>query len=829
MNEITHHHTARPYYKDESDSHRRYIRNWSDENDGEPDHYVDHRESQYLYPVVFDIETTAETPQRPILVSVYDEKAKRLTIAYNVQEADEMPSEAELEAHADKFEDCREVDIRYSCNMTWFEDNVLRLVHNDDERVLVAHNAFFDLGILAQPNDELVYHEKVQSDRWDGCFEYNDMACLHHRAGAYGRMYNFRAPHTGEFFDIPVADTMTVCKSLFLPASLEKASELFGIEYADVDGEHGVLNPEYIEYNVDDVRATYELFHALKNRMRVGFNSEQPLHSIYSTASIAKDILARMDYDRVHYTERALEIITPSYFGGNTEALKVGELVENVAFQDILSQYPTVCALTDVWDYMQAERITVERIDVSDLPAPSVDDLREPEAWKECAEYYVILEADGATLPVRTALEAGETTRVYNANVTHGDCTTTHHYFDYLAAQLHADGDPDIEIVTAFKAKKHGQQTLTPTKVGGTKIGAYDNIMKRGIEERKRIQWKENDGEKDERTMSLKIMANSSYGISAERIVEEIGEPDEYGYQRHDIAGKYYNPHVASTITAGGRLQLALGEHAARQAGGEMYYCDTDSLITDAHTAESVRDAYANLNPYDGVAGTLDVLEVEEGYRDGEEIMLDNVDLFAVGEKKYAIMDKERNIVKNTEHGLGHYNNLRDSDTIRKFWETVYADVTRDFSVGAGFDSEKMNELVFWDTAATTATSRRLIDDKLNQSVRYGDFIQRTISTADSDRVVNYIGIDLHERAIAIEQLENGEYVAREVEDIEREGLKTVKNVVAQFATGARVNDSRPDVKVTDRKVVTKEASDVVDEWDRLLNNALNQLINFII
>lgn len=846
LTEITHKHTAQPYYDDESSSPNKYVRHWPDVLDAETpiDHTVEQAERDETYPVVLDIETNAATPQRPILCTVYDSKSRRLTVNYLMGYDRADFTREDLEHVAESFTGrgypVHDFEVREAPSHRWFETHVIRPIANADDRVLVAHNAFFDMGVMARPNDDLIYHEKVDSDRWDGCFEYHNLCCLHHRAGAHGRLYSFRdAAQNFEFLSVPVADTSTVAKALQLPATLEGAADHFGIEYADVEGEHGNLTLEYIEYNVDDVAATLDLFYALKNRMREGFNTSMPLSSVYSTASIAKDVLSRMDYSRAHYTQQALDVAAPAYFGGNTEALAVGRVIDDTTYMDILSQYPTVCALTDVWDYMQAEQVSVRQIDPDVLPDVSVEDIRDPQTWRDCSNYYVVLDADDALLPVRTEIDTGDTTRVYNAHVTHDDATT-HHYFDYLAAKLHADGGADIEIRAAFEMRKDGLQQLSSTKVGGTEIDAYDNVMKRGIEERKRIQIDVNGGEKDERTKSLKIMANASYGITAERVVGELNEPNEHGHQRHDVAGKFYNPHVASTITAGGRLQLALGEHAARHDGGQLFYCDTDSLIVGSAASESVIDAYDSLNPYDGTAGNLDVLEVEDttvpadmAERSGlpvagrwtdddgtdmAEIKLDGCGLFAVGEKKYCILGQNNEIVKFTEHGLGHYKNFRGEIPIQKFWASVMHRCGLETPTER-LDVSEEEQILRWQASATTAVSRKLIEQKLDVEIRYGDFIERSINERDG---VNYIGIDLDEQAIKVYTTDDGDVMAERVDEIDTEPLKTVSAVVGDFWTDALAGSgARPHVRVVGREVVTKEASDVVDEWDAMLTHAL--------
>jgi hypothetical protein len=49
------------------------------------------------------------------------------------------------------------------------------------------------------------------------------------------------------------------------------------------------------------------------------------------------------------------------------------------------------------------------------------------------------------------------------------------------------------------------------------------------------------------------------------------------------VPGPFYFPPVASLITSGGRLLLALAEKAVADAGGTYLFCDTDSLCIVAN------------------------------------------------------------------------------------------------------------------------------------------------------------------------------------------------------------------------------------------------------
>jgi len=53
--------------------------------------------------------------------------------------------------------------------------------------------------------------------------------------------------------------------------------------------------------------------------------------------------------------------------------------------------------------------------------------------------------------------------------------------------------------------------------------------------------------------------------------------------REREVPGPFYFPPVASLITAGGRLLLALAEQCVADAGGVYLFCDTDSLCIVAN------------------------------------------------------------------------------------------------------------------------------------------------------------------------------------------------------------------------------------------------------
>lgn len=799
MKDVTHCHNERPIYETQSGD----LFNWDNPSDtiGK-----EHDLSYPTYhPVIIDIETSAELGQRPILCVIYDSLAGDLIILYTHGYRDYVLNKENVKGLADEINFNRIIVDNLS--QSKFEKYVLYRIHewnskakdrgDSNRKSLVAHNAAFDIPMLGSPDDGILDLDKI-GGQYEMGVQYKNLKMVGHRAGQFGQIYQFLDSSNGyNPLYIPVGDTMVTAQALWIPAKLENACENLGVDLNVSTAEvHGNLTDKYVKYCINDVWATYLLYEKLSNRLKNMFG-DLPIEHIYSTASIGKYVLKSMGYRRVGYAQEAVDRIAKSYFGGRTDAEITGEIVKDLRYTDILSQYPTVSKLTNVWDYMQAIYVSIEQIEPCELP--NVEDLRNPESWSKISDYYVKIKPKGATLPIRTP-HLEDTTKVVTSKV-HSDKEIHYHFMDIVAAEL-IDGEKKFEIVAAWEINKYGKQDLESFEVAGVTIGKYDNVMAKSIEARKEIQL--NQGYKDEKTLSLKIVANSLYGVSAERIVKEIEHNGEL--EKHDFASQsgFYNPHVATTITAGGRLMIALGEHLADKYGGEMVYCDTDSLILQDSVANNVINDFEKLNPYSGKTGSLQVLEDEKG-----EIG----NLYAVGTKKYIFFNNNGKVLEVKEHGLGNYENLRDSETIKRLWGTImYYDTSENpINVNVLYD-KKLNEPVYWSFNASTRSMRVMIDDMTDDFVRYGDWLQSTISFDDS---IRYMALNLTQKGNNDKILKikcEGEEVieastVRYSEMANDNRIKTVRDIVMKFAEDSATPDKRPNVKVTDMKVVTKEAT----------------------
>jgi hypothetical protein len=191
------------------------------------------------------------------------------------------------------------------------------------------------------------------------------------------------------------------------------------------------------------------------------------------------------------------------------------------------------------------------------------------------------------------------------------------------------------------------------------------------------------EAELDAEQLALKICANAtSYGIFVELNVEEQSKPQGvtcYGYggkgfptedvRNLEKPGRYFHPLLATLITGGARLMLAMAERLATDAGITWAFCDTDSMALAkpdgmeeadfVSRANGVRDWFTPLNPYEHKGELFKVEDANKGVKQGQPTDgLEPLYCFAVSAKRYALfnIDKRRRPVmrKVSAHGLGH-------------------------------------------------------------------------------------------------------------------------------------------------------------------------------
>jgi hypothetical protein len=499
--------------------------------------------------------------------------------------------------------------------------------------------------------------------------------------------------------------------------TLERACKLFQLpdDYCKGHAEiHGVISPDYIDYNRQDVTATLHLAAAALKQFSEHPIALSPIKAL-SPASIVKSYLDAMgiipilDRENVPDDPALLGYATSTFYGGRAEC-HIRKTPVPVTVLDFFSMYPTVNALLRLWDFITAKRITAEDATASVrelLGNVTPDSILDRSVWPELTGIAEVI-PDGDILPVRAPYGAdqNDVTNVGD-NILHSHQPMWYALPDLVASKIRTGKTP--EVVRAFRFIPNGKMPgLQPVKLAGT-VGidpVSEDFFIRVIEQRANIKTLCIYGNPDDCTCAhcrnvefLKVSSNSgSYGIYVEMLHETtdtegeqlihglFDEPWNHVGTSIETAQKWCYPPVGTLITSGARLMLAILEQMVTRLGGTWAFCDTDSMaiVTEqpnndgmpplpddvkpltSDQVEAIRQEINRLNPYSGDAGKT-ILKRER-------------DCFAyvLSAKRYVLYQYESGTPvvpekiggKRTymEHGLGLYHNPTDIESTDRKW-----------------------------------------------------------------------------------------------------------------------------------------------------------------
>jgi transcriptional regulator with XRE-family HTH domain len=446
--------------------------------------------------------------------------------------------------------------------------------------------------------------------------------------------------------------------------NLKSAGELYRCEHIKMDAEdHGEITHEYLDYNTNDLWATWDLYCAVKtefDKHPIVDHDDKPLEAgkAFSPASIGKGYYRAMGI--LPFEGRQSYLVTqdgdPSpdeitgyamtaYYGGRSEC-HIRRQPVKVFHTDIASMYPSVFCLQHLWDWVIAKKLYVQEAteEVRSLvDGLTIDRLFEQEIWKQIPG-LVLIKPDGDLLPVRGDYSKDRGFQIGLNHLTVPDSVlktegTEGMWFtlaDVIAAKILTGKTPAILKAYLFKPSKGKQDGLRPVKLRGEiTVDPKENFFKNVIEMRiplKKEAKRTKDPETDAMQTFLKILANStSYGVFIElnRVeLEKEGRVEYFGlsqispekdteYEEH---GRFYNPLIAVMITGAARLVLAMMQKSVEDQGGTFAFCDTDSMsIADLKNGapekigRNVIEKFKALVPYDkGIFGEKSLLEAED-------------------------------------------------------------------------------------------------------------------------------------------------------------------------------------------------------------------------
>lgn len=485
--------------------------------------------------------------------------------------------------------------------------------------------------------------------------------------------------------------------------SLEKAGEALGcVRKKTSQDYHGPVNARYLDYCLNDVELTAEVYFRCRERYA---EFGLPVHPsrLYSSATLAKALWKSRGIVPPKLLPSIAGRLMAAFHGGQSECRVRGRVVEDVAVLDFTQQYPSLFCLLRAETYLAAKGIatrdrTMEvRAWVEGL---TIEDLFRIETWANPLMFSLCeVESSGATLPIRSTFgspEGSAPTIGWNHVTTEHGLTLPYMVPDLLTAKLLGKEVPRIVKATTFEPV--GRQEVLPVSLLGVEVRTEQGVVRTLAEARIREKRSTEPGAKA-RADGLKTINNAgSYGIFVEAIrkattsrstrvrvhgVEE--QPFELDAMEVEEPGPSYFPLIGAELTAASHLLLAMVDAQAEQLGGRVVYCDTDSgFVTPSRIAPEVAAAFAGLNPYG--EGTAFLKDESEDKAPKSEYPAGSPDkaprFFALSAKRYALFVLDRQgrphvfrkgkLMGASDHGLGSFRvGKKRKEWIARLWEAI--------------------------------------------------------------------------------------------------------------------------------------------------------------
>ena len=472
-----------------------------------------------------------------------------------------------------------------------------------------------------------------------------------------------------------------LCKALRLPGKLGHKPT-------------GKVTRTEIAYARQDVRATLGCLNALRAEFDRYPIDLHPDHA-FSPASIVKAYFKKMGLipplQKFRLSPRIQGIAAQAFYGGRAEC-RIRHTGLPVVHTDFKSEYPTVIILMGLWRFLTAKRLRIEPATqyVRDLLGKAtLANALDPKLWHDIT-CFALVQPDGDVLPIRTEYHSDGGGNNVGVNVATSQKAIWYALPDLIASKVFTGKAP--KIISALRVVPEGEQAgLQSTSLGGTQFDPRTgDFYKLVIETRERLKRDKQFSEAEREALGyfLKIMANAGYGIFIETTPKFVAAGTKLKVFSGEISftttsdvvedkGPWYCPALASLITSGGRLLLAMLECAVKEKGGTHVFADTDSMAIVANeeggpvsctapegkttvkalSRREVLEIAARFNPlnlYD-LDTVPDILKIEDiNFKNG---VPREIRCYAISAKRYTFFTLAKGdlrIVKPSEHGLGY-------------------------------------------------------------------------------------------------------------------------------------------------------------------------------
>jgi hypothetical protein len=566
-------------------------------------------------------------------------------------------------------------------NKQEFIEEIFYPICYDSKFICLGYNLPFDLSRLclsfgnARNNEKGGFSFKLSENDFKARIKIKQLNgnCSIIKFGAIPKMKN---NFQGHFLDVQnLACIFTNKKRL----SLEKACEIFDTKVKKQKSEeHGTISESYLDYLVDDVIGTYQVYRKILEEYK-HYNIKIPLTKIFSSASLGKALFEELSIEKfndlnLNFSSKILGKVMSAYFGGRCEC-KMRKTPTKVDVLDFTSMYPTLTLLMGLWDFITAKEIKYKDVtnEIQDLLNNiTLEDLRKKDIWKQ---FNVLVEIvpNEDIVPIRSCYN--KESKIPNISIAEFTSNKTFYYAlpDIIASKLLKGKVPKIKSAIRFYANGK-QENLGSINLFDSKIDVNnDNLILRLVEERQKIK-ESKDSYLELKQKALKILVNAvAYGIFIEvnpddnnKDLEVFGNDSFECEGKFEKKGKYFNPTIAVMQTSGARLFLAICEAFVKDKGLTHYYMDTDSCFVSPEISKDLIDYFQDLSPYES---KIPLLKVEK----------EDVWFYGISSKRYIVYTKEKDsiyVIDYKLHGLGHITNPFNSN-ISKWHEEIWLDILK--------------------------------------------------------------------------------------------------------------------------------------------------------
>ena len=582
----------------------------------------------------------------------------------------------------------------HGINLISREEFAERFMHYVYERraVCVGMNLNFDLSRVAvsfntSKLDKTAFSLKLSNDnRYPRIYirHLNSKHSFIRFIQAYAKNKKNRSRYSGVWVDTKTLVFALTNKSL----TLEAACKLFKTECQKQKAkQHGIIDADYIQYNLADVKATYSLYRALLERVK-SYNIPLEPYEIVSPASIGPAYFRAMGIKPFleqcpQFDKQLLGYSMGAYFGGRVETrIRLTPIL--ATYCDATSMYPSNFVRMKLWQSVICNEISAENDPEFKefLKNVRLEDLTSNEIWSSKLCGIALVEVDDDIFPARGRYGNKVVTGI-GVNYVKG-AKLWFSYPDIVAAKLLGNGKVP-KVVKAYKFVPNSvQPKLKPIKLFGEVINPLKTDLIKYLIER-RLQIKKllksdptNESLKNEDYIAKIICNSCSYGKMVQVNTKDATnlKVEVYGFehfqtivQKEEQPGELFCPMIGVLTTAGARLILAMAETFVKNKGGYYCYMDTDAICLGGPSGlvNDLKTFFKPLNPY-GVDTDLFKVETAD---DGTP--LDNELCFCISSKRYCWFrwtgDKIQ-ILRLSNHGLGFMLYMSEENVV-EFWKDI--------------------------------------------------------------------------------------------------------------------------------------------------------------